>query len=642
MRCPVCRSSIQVAYGGPAPPEGAISVRLIVRAGLVRPGSQLILSGSAPIEVGKLSGKHLVLPGSLVSRNHCRLVPHDGRWQLVDDRSTNGSYVNGVRVACRDLVDGDIVRLGEYEFEFKDVPAAPVPTAPDRQAEPAREQPFATVEPYDQPIPVFFADDEEPSQDRSPVSIDAAAPPRIPGAPATSTTPAEMVSDPSDYGSYDISPTPAPSHPARASMGGRDSTAAEGRAPRFAAPRTPVPVLVCPACNRTLSPGAKICVECGVDVRTGRPIITAHGLDEVQLFGNAETLVRIVSWVLPFGLYPIASEAYGAFKPYATWAIALLTIVTSICYWIAGDDPRGPNRQLMLWAGSISSQQIQAIYADSNEIDEADREAYDQKVEELKSTVPSQQLPLAAYEALSPEHRLFGHFEWYQLLTCAFLHGSWMHLAGNLVFLLVFGSRVNALVGQWKMVLLYPVLAASAGIAYFLAESGNFPMPSLGASGAIMGLAGTYLILFPVHRVHNVIWFRISPLIAPLLMLRVWASSGGESGLLRPWMKVFALRGFWVVSFYISFDVVHTAFHIRDHVAHWAHMGGFIGGVIIGLALLLTRVVDARGGDLLSVLLGKHAWRLIGKPGDHRSKRPRIGNEGPRGDAAIESLRETT
>ncbi len=228
-------------------------------------------------------------------------------------------------------------------------------------------------------------------------------------------------------------------------------------------------------------------------------------------------------------------------------------------------------------------------------------------------------MPLAAYNALPPEHQVFGHFEWYQLLTCTFLHGGLMHLAGNLLFLIVFGSRVNALLGQWKTALLYPILAAAAGIAYCIAESRNLPMPSIGASGAIMGLAGMYLVLFPVHRVHNVIWFRLSPLWAPFLLLRVWARSGGESGLLRAWMKLFALRGFWVVLFFIAFDVVFTAFGIKDHIAHWAHLGGFIGGVTFATALLLTRTVDARGGDLISVVLGKHAWPLIGRPGQRGS-----------------------
>jgi membrane associated rhomboid family serine protease len=319
-----------------------------------------------------------------------------------------------------------------------------------------------------------------------------------------------------------------------------------------------------------------------VDVATGRPIVTAQGLDEDELYGNAQTLVNIVSWILPFGLYPIASEAYGAFKPHATRLIVLLTISTTIAFWIFGGGASGPGRQLMLWAGSTSSQQIQAIYG-------------------------------------SHVIGTLGHFEWYQLLTCAFLHEGWMHLAGNLLFLIVFGSRVNALVGQWKMAVLYPVLAIAASAAYCIAESDGPPMPCLGASGAIMGLAGMYLVLFPVHRVHNVIWFRICPWWAPFFMFRVWAATGGESGLLRPWMKLFALRGFWVVLFFISFDVVFTVFGFKDHVAHWAHLGGFIAGIILAIALLLTRLVDARGGDILSVVLGRYAWPLIGKPGEREA-----------------------
>jgi membrane associated rhomboid family serine protease len=629
-RCPVCRTPVRLVCGGP-PLEGEISARLIARAGSLLAGSQLLLGGNIPIEAGKQNGKHLLLPGTLISRNHCRFIPTAGRWRLVDDGSTNGSYVNGTRVASRDLADGDILQLGEYEFEFRDAPAAAAQIAPIAPAEPVEEQPFASFDTFDEPIPVpvSSADEQEATLPAPIDTFDFVDPPETASVSAPSPATESDPLDPTDYGSYDVAPAPKPSRPSRVSPAEFPSVVApDGRSPDAATVKPPLPAPVCPACNRTLTPGAKICVQCGVDVRTGRPILTAQGLDEDQLYGNAETLVNIVSWVLPFGLYPIASEAYGAFKPYATWAIALLTILTSVCFWVARGNPRGPSRQLMLWAGSASPQEIEEIYTEPHVLDESDQSAYEHKVEELKKTVPERQLPLAAYNALPSEHQVFGHFEWYQLLTCAFLHEGPWHLAGNLVFLIVFGSRVNALVGQWKMAVLYPILAIAAGIAYCIAESSSFPIPSLGASGAIMGLAGMYLVLFPVYRVHNVIWFRISPLWAPFLMLRVWGRSGGESGLLRAWMKLFALRGFWVVLFFIAFDVAYTLLRIEDHVAHWAHLGGFVGGVIIATALLLTRAVDARGGDLISVVLGKHAWRLVGKPGQrHTVVQPAGGNE---------------
>lgn len=119
----------------------------------------------------------------------------------------------------------------------------------------------------------------------------------------------------------------------------------------------------------------------------------------------------------------------------------------------------------------------------------------------------------------------------------------------------------------------------------------------LGASGVVMGLAGMYLILFPAHHVHVATWWR-------------WGLVGGFQLNLR----LFPVRGFWIVLFYIAFDVLYTVLQIDDDVAHWAHLGGFIAGVVVALGLLLARLVNARGGDLLSVILGPAAWGLIGRP----------------------------
>ncbi len=350
-------------------------------------GSQLMLGGSTPIEVGKLSGKHLSLPGTLVSRNHCRLIPTDGRWRLVDDGSTNGSYVNGMRIASRDLANGDIVRIGEYEFEFRDAPAdaAPVSPLPD---EPVEEEPFASFDTFDEPIPILASHAEElelAAPTPMPEPLDTFAFVDAPSRAADSTGTAPVMEsdplDPADYGSYDLAPAPKANGPSRVASGGLPAVAApDATSPRVASrTKAPLPTPQCPACNRTLTPGAKICVQCGVDVRTGRPIITAHGLDEDQLYGTAETAVRVISWFLPFGLYPIASEAYGAFKPYVTWAIALLTIVTSVCFWAVGGSSRGASRQLMLWAGSAPPQLIKEIYTEPGLLSETDQAVYQQK-----------------------------------------------------------------------------------------------------------------------------------------------------------------------------------------------------------------------------------------------------------------------
>jgi membrane associated rhomboid family serine protease len=147
------------------------------------------------------------------------------------------------------------------------------------------------------------------------------------------------------------------------------------------------------------------------------------------------------------------------------------------------------------------------------------------------------------------------------------------------------------------MVILYPLLAIASGLIYTYTAQGEPPHPLIGASGAIMGLAGMYLVMTPTPNVHMVAWWRW------IFMLRT-----------QLYQKIFAWRGFWVLLFYISFDVIYTTFGIRDSVAHWAHLGGFLAGMALGLLLLVTRLVNARGGDLLTALLGRRAWPLVGKP----------------------------
>lgn len=401
---------------------------------------------------------------------------------------------------------------------------------------------------------------------------------------------------------------------------------------------------VCPACGRNLLLRAKICVQCGINVETGRSMITKDDGRVDAAYVTAENVIRWLSWIDPIGFCPVASEAFGLYKPYVIRGFAVFTILISFWFFFydwTGSPKMQSYKNLMLWCGEAEPTLDQISYyyevtrygdvdalnekvvalAEENdqpedrvepenrgEIDERS-ESEDLRVADVAGVsidepvyyeVPDE-LILRAYEGLPANQQCLGRYHGYQLLTNAFLHAGLFHLAGNLLFLFVFGSRVNALIGSIATLVLYPVLAIGASFIFYLSATDYPPTPALGASGAIMGLAGMYLVLFPVHKVHIATWLR-------------WGLVGG----FRLSMKIFGVRGYWVVLFYISFDIfwtlVENQTNIETGTAHWAHLGGFIMGVVLGMALLVSRLINARGGDLFSALLGRRAWALIGKP----------------------------
>ncbi|UCC29569.1 MAG: rhomboid family intramembrane serine protease [Phycisphaerales bacterium] len=360
--------------------------------------------------------------------------------------------------------------------------------------------------------------------------------------------------------------------------------------------------VVCPCCKRELARSAKICVDCGIDLKTGRSILTADESNLSEIYMTSEGLIRWLSLVFWVGVYPIASEAFGRCKPYASRAIAVITIVTSLwflAYEWSGSQRMRTMKNLMLWAGEgdPSPEELFGFYGFT---EWGDSEAFFEECDEIAEANPrlsDGEVMLAAHKALPPDKQYQGQYRTSQLITHAFLHGDILHLAGNLIFLLVFGARVNALIGNVMTLIIYPILAVGAGLAQMTSMAAEARTPVVGASGAIMGLAGMYFILFPAHQVHMAAWFR-------------WGLVGG----FRLSLKMWSMRGFWVVLFYIAFDVFYTAAGAEDNVARWAHLGGFGIGAGMALVLLLPRLINAHGGDLISVILGKSAWALVGRP----------------------------
>jgi membrane associated rhomboid family serine protease len=88
---------------------------------------------------------------------------------------------------------------------------------------------------------------------------------------------------------------------------------------------------------------------------------------------------------------------------------------------------------------------------------------------------------------------------WSTLVTSMFLHGGWMHIGGNMLYLYVFGDNLERVMGHVRYVVFYLLTGIAAGLAHIVSGPGS-TLPSVGASGAISGVLGGYLLLFPRNR----------------------------------------------------------------------------------------------------------------------------------------------
>ncbi|MFD1159260.1 rhomboid family intramembrane serine protease [Roseovarius aestuarii] len=212
-------------------------------------------------------------------------------------------------------------------------------------------------------------------------------------------------------------------------------------------------------------------------------------------------------------MIPIRDHNPSGRVPYVTYALIAINVAIFLSYWPLFNDPRALNQFFDAWAMTPVGVTEQGAYAG--------------------------------------------------LFTSMFLHGGWMHLAGNMLFLWIFGDNIEDDMGHIPYLLFYLAAGLGAGVAHVLSAPGSF-VPTVGASGAIAGVMGSYLLLYPKAKVDIflffVIFFRILPIPA-WIMLGIW----------------FALQLFNGVG----------ADPTGGGVAYWAHAGGFIIGIALTLPLFL-------------------------------------------------------
>lgn len=142
-----------------------------------------------------------------------------------------------------------------------------------------------------------------------------------------------------------------------------------------------------------------------------------------------------------------------------------------------------------------------------------------------------------------------------------FLHGGWGHILGNALFFWVFGNNIEDSLGHFRFLVFYIVCGLAAAVAHILTQPAS-PLPTVGASGAISGIMGAYLMLYPRVRVRMlfffIIFFKVIPI--PAWMVLIW------------WF-------FWQLV--AALPELKNAGDLSGGVAVWAHVGGFLTGVLL-------------------------------------------------------------
>ena len=158
--------------------------------------------------------------------------------------------------------------------------------------------------------------------------------------------------------------------------------------------------------------------------------------------------------------------------------------------------------------------------------------------------------------------------QWVTIISSMFMHASLLHLAGNMIFLWVFGNTVENAFGPVEFALFYLACGVLATLAQLLIGRGG-NVPSLGASGAIAGVMGAYLIMFPTYTIRLLVVTRVFPISALVLI------------------------GAWIMLQLLNEFLASQSGRQRGGgVAYMAHIGGFVAG------LLLTMLITGRGWNL--------------------------------------------
>ncbi len=164
-----------------------------------------------------------------------------------------------------------------------------------------------------------------------------------------------------------------------------------------------------------------------------------------------------------------------------------------------------------------------------------------------------------------------GGLTWSTLVTSMFLHGSWMHLIGNLWFLWIFGNNVEDSMGHGRFLVFYLLAGVAASGSHILSNPTS-TLPMVGASGAISAIMGAYLVLYPKARVYTLF----------ILIIII---------------RVFPLPAWFFLLYWLGIQLAYSTLQgpgAGGGVAFWAHIGGFATGVLLVLLFHNPVLVKAK------------------------------------------------
>jgi membrane associated rhomboid family serine protease len=160
---------------------------------------------------------------------------------------------------------------------------------------------------------------------------------------------------------------------------------------------------------------------------------------------------------------------------------------------------------------------------------------------------------------VGPRVCALGDAQWYTPVTSMFLHGGWFHLLGNMWFLWIFGNNVEDSMGHARFLVFYLLCGLAAAALQTFTDSAS-PVPMVGASGAIGGVMGAYVVLYPRVRVHMLVFLGF-------------------------FVTTFAVPAIFMLGYWFVLQLLSGLFSIGADggVAFWAHVGGFGAGALLVL-----------------------------------------------------------